>query len=218
MLGVDADARVANFHHALRAVRPINARGVHPHMTTARRKVDRVVGLELGADDYVVKPFGLRELVARIRAVRRRFDATTASGDDQTDRAHQSGNTTAATTDEQSSTEGSLRIGTLKINQRTHRVFVGGTELALTPKEYGVLEVLAADPGAVVTRSSLIDQVWDEHWYGPTKTLDVHVAQLRRKLGSPKWIETVRSVGYRLHDPDSDPRLPSDDDSNGTSS
>lgn len=188
-------------------------------MLTARsEEVDRVVGLELGADDYVVKPFGLRELVARIRAVRRRFDATTAIGDRLDHAQPERGDTTAARSDEQSMADGSFRIGRLEVNQRTHRVFVGGTELALTPKEYGVLEVLAADPGAVVTRSSLIDQVWDEHWYGPTKTLDVHVAHLRRKLGSPKWIETVRSVGYRLHDPDSDPQLPSDDDSNGNSS
>ena len=84
---------------------------------------------------------------------------------------------------------------------QTRRVLLRDIELALTPKEYGVLVVLAADPGAVVTRTTLVEQVWDEHWYGPTKTLDVHVAQLRQKLGNPLWIETIRSIGYRLNNP-----------------
>ncbi len=184
-------------------------------MLTARsEEVDRVVGLELGADDYVVKPFGLRELVARIRAVRRRFDATMPNGNDRSNEREIRGNDEAAGPDAGGQgADTSLCFGALEINQRTHRVYIGGVELALTPKEYGVLVVLAADPGAVVTRSSLIDQVWDEHWYGPTKTLDVHVAQLRRKLGSPRWIETVRSVGYRLHNPDDESPSPFEEDS-----
>jgi len=142
-------------------------------LTARGEEVDRVVGLELGADDYVVKPFGLRELVARIRAVTRRAGLRAEPP------AH-------------------LKIDGLEIDRRTHRVTVNGVEVALTRKEYDLLAFLAADPGAVRTRDDIIDEVWDPHWFGPTKTLDVHVASLRRKLGDPGWIETVRRVGYRL--------------------
>jgi DNA-binding response OmpR family regulator len=143
-------------------------------ITARGEEVDRVIGLELGADDYVVKPFGLRELVARIRAVARRAGAR--------------GEPAA----------GPLRIGPLEIDRRSHRVTVDGCDVPLTRKEYDLLLFLAADPGAVRTREDIIDEVWDPHWYGPTKTLDVHVASLRRKLGDPGWVETVRGVGYRL--------------------
>jgi DNA-binding response OmpR family regulator len=144
-------------------------------VVTARgEEVDRVIGLELGADDYLVKPFGFRELVARIRAVTRRTAARAEPVPEP------------------------VRIGALDIDRRTHRVSVGGRVVALTRKEYDLLVFLAADPGAVRTREDIIDAVWDPHWYGPTKTLDVHVASLRRKLGDPNWIETVRGVGYRL--------------------
>ena len=170
-------------------------------MVTARSdEIDRVVGLELGADDYVSKPFGLRELVARIRTVQRRFESanTAAGSDSKTDMLHSG---TEGIGEESTATV----VGALTIDHRTRRVFLNETELAFTPKEYGVLALLAGDPGAVVTRTTLLEQVWDEHWYGPTKTLDVHVAQLRQKLGNPRWIETVRSVGYRLHDPNIGP-------------
>ncbi len=157
-------------------------------------EIDRVVGLELGADDYLAKPFGMRELIARIRAVMRRAEpvSTTpveAEGADAAD-------------SESGAHDSRVRaVGALTIDLRTHRVMLDSEELSLTTKEFGVLAMLSADPGAVVTRSDLIEQVWDEHWYGPTKTLDVHVAQLRKKLGSPAWIENVRSIGYRLVDP-----------------
>ncbi len=165
-------------------------------MVTARSdEIDRVVGLELGADDYVSKPFGLRELVARIRAVQRRFDAASAATTD----------TTPPTSGIASKPPAAAIWGGLSIDHRTRRVLLQDIELTLTPKEYGVLVVLAADPGAVVTRTTLIERVWDEHWYGPTKTLDVHVAQLRQKLGDPLWIETVRSIGYRLNNPSTNP-------------
>jgi DNA-binding response OmpR family regulator len=141
-------------------------------------EADRVIGLELGADDYLVKPFGLRELVARIRAVTRRASATAASGG-----------------------SGTQQIGELEIDRRSHRVTVAGAEVQLTPKEFGLLALLAEDPGAVVTRHDILSEVWDPNWYGPTRTLDVHVASLRRKLGDPDWVETVRSVGYRLGAP-----------------
>jgi DNA-binding response OmpR family regulator len=143
-------------------------------ITARGEEVDRVIGLELGADDYVVKPFGLRELVARIRAVTRRAGPRPEALPDR------------------------LRAGALEIDRRTHRVTVAGREVALTPKEYDLLVCLATDPGAVRTREYIIDDVWDPHWFGPTKTLDVHIASLRRKLGDPAWIETVRGVGYRL--------------------
>jgi DNA-binding response OmpR family regulator len=145
-------------------------------VTARSEEVDRVVGLELGADDYIVKPFGFRELVARIRAVARRRPAAT----------------THATASE---------LGALSIDRRTRRVVVEGAEVALTPKEFDLLAFLAEDPGAVCSRQQVLEEVWDPHWYGPTKTLDVHVASLRKKLGDPRWIETVRGVGFRLRAP-----------------
>jgi two-component system response regulator RegX3 len=140
-------------------------------------EVDRVVGLELGADDYMVKPFGFRELLARIRAVTRRLSAVPDGARPQ-------------------------RIGPLEIDRRTRRVRAHGAEVALTPKEFDLLACLAEEPGTVLMRQDLLDQVWDPHWYGPTRTLDVHVASVRRKLGEPRWIETVRGVGFRLGSPD----------------
>jgi two-component system response regulator RegX3 len=155
--------------------RRLRARSKVPIIVVTARgdEGDRVLGLELGADDYVVKPFGLRELVARIRAVARR-----TVGSDEPD--------------------GPQRIGALVVDRRTRRVSVGDEEVALAPKEFDLLALLADDPGAVVSRVQIMDEVWDPHWYGPTKTLDVHVASLRRKLGDPRWIETVRGVGFRL--------------------
>jgi two-component system response regulator RegX3 len=143
-------------------------------VTARSEEIDRVLGLELGADDYVVKPFGFRELVARIRAVTRR--ARPAAG---------------LVKDPQ-------RLGRLELDRRQRRVLVDGTEVVLTAKEFDLLALLAEDPGAVLAREQILAQVWDPHWFGPTKTLDVHVASLRKKLGDPGWIETVRGVGFRL--------------------
>jgi DNA-binding response OmpR family regulator len=134
---------------------------------------ERVLGLELGADDYIVKPFGSRELVARVRAVARRSSPS-------------------------ASVELPQRVGDLTIDRRTHRVFVSDQEIILTPKEFDLLALLSEDPGAVVNRQQIMDEVWDPHWYGATKTLDVHIASLRKKLGDHTLIETVRSVGFRL--------------------
>ncbi len=89
-------------------------------------------------------------------------------------------------------------LGTLRIDRDAHRVQVDGAEIDLTPKEYDLLTMLAERPGAVRTREDIIDQVWDVNWFGPTKTLDVHVSALRRKLGHPEWISTIRGVGYRF--------------------
>ena len=146
-------------------------------MVTAKgEELDRVLGLELGADDYIVKPFGFRELVARIRAVTRR---TSVRPDDR----------------------GSLHAGALSIDVRTRRARLGERELELTLKEFDLLALLASDPGTVFSRQRILEAVWDTHWYGHTKTIDVHVAALRRKLGDPRWIETVRGVGFRLVEP-----------------
>ena len=139
-------------------------------------EIDRVMLLELGADDYVVKPFGLRELVARIRAVARR--ASTATGPSGTDLT-------------------TIVAGSLCIDQRSRHVEFDGRPVELTPKEYDLLVHLASDVGAVRSREQIIHDVWDEHWWGSTKTLDVHVASLRKKL-HPDLIETIRSVGYRM--------------------
>ena len=145
-------------------------------MVTAKgEEIDRVVGLELGADDYIVKPFGFRELHARIRAVMRRL------GDRPRPRA--------------------LRTGPLEIDVRARRASVHGRELDLTPKEFDLLALLARDPGAVVSRAEILEEVWQTTWFGSAKTIDVHVASLRKKLGDPTWIETVRGVGLRLHLP-----------------
>jgi DNA-binding response OmpR family regulator len=144
-------------------------------VVTARgEEVDRVLGLELGADDYVVKPFGFRELLARIRAVTRRVQPRAATGS-------------------------VVELGPLVVDRRTRRVTVDDEPVVLTPKEFDVLSLLAEDPDAVWSRTRILEEVWDPHWYGPTKTLDVHVATLRKKLGHPDWIETVRGVGFRLH-------------------
>ena len=144
-------------------------------VTTRGEEADRVVGLELGADDYVVKPFGLRELIARIRAVTRR-SARRLDG-------------------------GPIRVGALEVDERARHARVDGSEIELTPKEFDVLVALARDPGTVVSRRRLLEDVWQTSWYGSTKTIDVHVAALRRKLGAPAWIETVRGVGFRLNEP-----------------
>lgn len=145
-------------------------------IVTARSdELDRVVGLELGADDYVIKPFGMRELIARIRAVLRRggqSDAASPSSD--------------------------IIVGDLVINDKTREARLAGEQLSLTPKEFDLLVYLAADPNVVHRRHDILEHVWDTEWYGPTKTLDAHVAALRKKLGSQDWIEAVRGVGFRL--------------------
>jgi DNA-binding response OmpR family regulator len=147
-------------------------------MVTASGTVtDRVVGLELGADDYVVKPFATSEVVARIRAVLRR-GRTTSGVDDQ------------------------LRVRDLRIDLSARRAWRGEEELELTLKEFDLLARLARDAGRVVTRESLMSDVWDMNWFGSTKTLDVHIGWLRRKLGEAPgdlaYIRTVRGVGFSL--------------------
>jgi len=155
-------------------------------MLTARgEEADRIVGLELGADDYVTKPFSAREVVARIRAVLRRTDgaAPAESGD-------------------------ALDVGELRVDPASRTASLGGEPLELSRKEFDVLALLARDAGRVVTRQRLLEEVWETTWFGSTKTLDVHVSALRRKLGddpaAPRYLHTVRGVGFRLAAPADD--------------
>jgi DNA-binding response OmpR family regulator len=150
-------------------------------------EVDRVVGLELGADDYVVKPFGLRELVARIRAVLRRRGPSSPPA------------AASASVADDAAGPSITSVGDLVVDRRTRRVTVAGQVVHLTPKEFDLLAVLSDDPGAVRSRLQLLEDVWEGDWYGSTRTLDAHVAALRRKVG-PERIETVRGVGFRLAD------------------
>jgi DNA-binding response OmpR family regulator len=148
-------------------------------LTARGGELDRVVGLDVGADDYMAKPFGLAELLARARALLRRSAAPV-------------GEASAATTN-----------GGLRIETAARRVWAGGAEIALTTKEFDVLALLDEDRGSVVTRERLMDEVWDSNWFGSTKTLDVTVGRLRQKLeeqGSPSRVVTVRGVGFRLED------------------
>ena len=143
-------------------------------VVTARgEELDRVLALDEGADDYLIKPFGLQELLARIRAVLRRSRQPAGQV---------------------------LQHGPLTVDLRTHKVTVDGNQIAVTPKEFAILECLASDPGRVVSRQEMLERAWDEHWYGPTKVLDVHMAALRKKLGDPGLIETVYGHGFRLAD------------------
>ncbi|MEV6378650.1 response regulator transcription factor [Streptomyces sp. NPDC051773] len=140
-------------------------------------ETDRVVGLELGADDYVSKPFGVREVIARIRAVMRRVQPRAAGAPPA----------------------GPDRYGPhLTVDRKAARVHLDGTEVALAPKEYDLLAFLTEEPGALMSREQIMEAVWDANWFGPTKTLDVHVAALRRKLAGAITIEAVRGVGFRL--------------------
>jgi two-component system, OmpR family, response regulator RegX3 len=144
-------------------------------MLTARgTELDRVVGLELGADDYVVKPFSAAEMIARIRAVLRR---SRAAGDPK---------------------KRPLRIRDLEVDFSARRARLAETEIDLSRKEFDLLAELVRNAGDVVTREDLMSRIWDENWFGPTKTLDVHVGSLRRKLGDARYIDTVRGVGFRF--------------------
>jgi two-component system response regulator RegX3 len=148
-------------------------------MLTARgSEADRVAGLELGADDYVVKPFSAREVTARVRAVLRRSGPGGGDGTEP------------------------ITIGELILDPARHEATLDGEALELSRKEFELLRTLMEDAGSVITREALIDRVWDMNWFGSTKTLDVHVSGLRRKLGDdprePRYIHTVRGVGFRF--------------------
>ena len=169
--------------------REIRARSRVPIiMVTAKSaEIDTVVGLEVGADDYVTKPYRLRELVARMRAVLRRVprpDEEAVSGD-------------------------VLEVGDVRLDPERHEVRVRGETVALPLKEFELLELLLANAGRVVTRDTLIDRIWGPHYVGDTKTLDVHVKRLRSKVeddpSSPRRITTIRGLGYKY---ETQPRRP----------
>jgi two-component system response regulator RegX3 len=149
-------------------------------LTAKDAEIDKVVGLELGADDYVTKPYSARELVARIRAVlRRRGDATEAPSEG-----------------------GVLEAGPVRMDVERHTVTVDGEGVSLPLKEFDLLEYLMRNSGRVLTRGQLIDRVWGSDYVGDTKTLDVHVKRLRAKVepdpANPKYLLTVRGLGYKL--------------------
>jgi DNA-binding response OmpR family regulator len=155
-------------------------------MLTARgTEADRIVGLELGADDYVVKPFSAAEVAARIRAILRRHGARPPEPEP-----------------ERAAAPGRIEVGELAVDVAARRAWLAGAELHLTRKEFDLLARLLADRGRVVTREDLLSDVWDVNWFGSTRTLDVHVGLLRRKLGddpaAPRYLHTVRGVGFRF--------------------
>ncbi len=166
----------------LEVCRRIRAKGLECAimiLTARGGELDRVVGLDVGADDYMAKPFGVAELLARTRALLRRSAGRSS--------------VSAPVGDQRG----------LSIDLAARRVLVDDAEVQLTSKEFDVLALLAQDRGAVVTRERLMDEVWDSNWYGSTKTLDVTVGRLRQKLadsGSPSHVVTVRGVGFRLDD------------------
>ena len=159
----------------LDAARTIRERVDVPIIIVSARgdEIDRIVGLEIGADDYVVKPFSQRELTARIRAVLRRKAPVAAAPEERSP-------------------------SRVSIDSRTRTVTLDGESVILTAKEFDLLCFLAAEPGVVFRRNEILESVWDVDWYGTTKTLDAHVAAIRKKLGDQRWIEAVRGVGFRF--------------------
>ena len=151
-------------------------------LTARADEVDAVVGLDAGADDYVTKPFRLGELQARIRALLRRTQVAEDTSSNVYD------------------------INGVSLDPSARRVYVDGEELSLSAKEFDLLAVLMREAGSVVTRDDLMREVWGAEWWGSTKTLDMHISWLRRKLGddatSPKRITTIRGVGFRFEDTD----------------
>lgn len=149
-------------------------------LTAKGEEIDRVIGLEVGADDYLIKPFSLRELVARIKALLRRSKPSEAEKTQSKVYQH----------------------GELLLNLSEHRVSVGEREVELSPKEFKILAMLIAAPGRVFSREELLEQVWGLDFYGDTKTVDVHIRWLREKIeddpSNPKYVQTVRGFGYRL--------------------
>ena len=152
-------------------------------MLTARGdEADRIVGLELGADDYIVKPFSAREVAARIRAVLRRAQPAPVA--------------------EAAGAEEAIEIGAIRLDPARRSVTRDGEEVELARKEYELLQYLMENAGRVVTRDRLLEEVWDMNWFGSTKTLDVHVSAVRKKIGddpsAPRYLHTVRGVGFRF--------------------
>ena len=175
-------------------------------MVTAKgTEIDTVVGLEVGADDYVAKPYRLRELVARMRAVLRRTPGAgtdTATGSDPSDGA---GGGSERRSNDRRTGSAVLEAGGIQIDPDRHLVFIRGQEVHLRRKEFELLSLLMENAGRLLTRDVLIDRVWGSDYFGDTKTLDVHIKRLRSHVeedpSSPKLITTIRGVGYRFDVP-----------------
>lgn len=156
-------------------------RGIPIIMLTARaEEMDKVLGLELGADDYLTKPFSPRELVARVKARLRRLAG------------------------EETKRENVIQIGEITIDSDKFCVYAGGAKQDFTPKEFELLKVLAQNPGRVITREHLLEKIWGYDYVGDTRTVDVHIRHIRQKLeenaGLPKYIETIRGIGYKIRE------------------
>lgn len=184
--------------------RSIRARSAVPIiMVTAKgTEIDTVVGLEVGADDYVAKPYRLRELVARMRAVLRR----TPQNDVASPTLHKGANTSdGSSTDTERTESNVLEAGGIQIDPDRHLVFIRGDDVHLRRKEFELLTLLMENAGRLLTRDVLIDRVWGSDYFGDTKTLDVHIKRLRSHVeedpSSPKLITTIRGVGYRFDAP-----------------
>jgi DNA-binding response OmpR family regulator len=145
-------------------------------LTARGEEIDRVLGLELGADDYVVKPFSSRELIARIKAILRRGRNAPRPGP--------------------------IRIGEIQLDPASRTVTKAGKGVELAAREFDLLQMLMANAGEALRRERIMDEVWDPHWFGPTKTLDVHISWLRKKLeddpARPRYITTIRGIGFRF--------------------
>src|SRR3954467_1908047 len=150
-------------------------------LTSRSDEIDRVVGLEIGGDDYVVKPFSPRELLARIKAIRRRHDRP-------------------ATSPAESETGRELRYGPITIDPEKFRVRLSGREILLTAQEFKLLELLVRHPGRVFTREQVLNRAWGDGGLVADRTIDVHVKSLRKKFGKHDFIETVRGIGYRARE------------------
>jgi two-component system response regulator RegX3 len=161
-------------------------------VTARSDELDRVLGLQMGADDYLVKPFGIRELLARITAVSRRVRGGSLAAPAPA----------PAPAPGRAAGSNVLRVGPLEVDPGAREAALDGRPLALTRKEFDLLVMLAEDPATVHTREAIIDRVWDENWFGSTRTLDVHIGTLRAKLGGYDWVTTVRGVGFRLSPPE----------------
>ena len=151
-------------------------------LTAKTEEIDRVIGLEIGADDYITKPFSMRELLVRIKNVLRRYSSPQ--------------------TPAKVGVEEIINIGGLKIDSISHSVELNGTEIIFKPKEFELLYFLASNPGRAFTRAQLLEHLWDENYYGDIRTVDVHVRWVRQKIESdpsnPRMLKTIRGVGYRF--------------------
>jgi DNA-binding response OmpR family regulator len=180
-------------------------------LTGRAEQADKLLGFEVGADDYVVKPFHDVELLARLRAISRRLapvagwpggaDGAAGAPAMPGNEPSGTGTRTADSAEGNGGRCGAQRLGPLTVDRRSRRVHLDGTEIGLTAREFDVLAYLALEPGMVRSRDELLTELWDAHWFGPTKTVDVHVASVRRKLGDRRWIEAVRGIGFRLEIP-----------------